>query len=515
MSIPPDSPYRGCAAAFPQPVDESAARRLVQNVSQHNIGGIIYRTSDGEHDVTNHVFRWNATDYREVFENGFQARPQGGTPTGTYFSLEHHVNQGGTPLDQIRPVTDVFISTTLNSQWRPIPSITRLPPGGQMEVYRYEIYAPGGIWVRVTLGDRYRYRSQDEVAFPRGIARQYVRSAQLFIVARPRDNPRFVSWRRADRIIRVNGHFSPQSHPFRMLTIERPVFDYVAENRTRPPLTISIWWPQGRREKRDASDNIIDWYARDVADSTGYINAAFRSSRSNEVYLFMQNEYVLLNYAPGTTDDRIVNGPLLICDGYPSLSGTAFGEYGIDCAFDIHHGNEAFIFSGNLCAHIDYAPGTTNDRIINGPMTITAMFPFFNRTVFANSIDCAFTSTVRHEAYLFKGDTYANINYYSKTCIAILKITDGFYSLRNTIFQSGIQAAFASHRRDEAYIFKGDQYALINFAPGTTNDYIIGGVKTITPSWPSLRGILPRRNRGVDDHYHHNQSEDRPGHDEL
>ncbi|KAG8063029.1 hypothetical protein GUJ93_ZPchr0003g17496 [Zizania palustris] len=248
-----------------------------------------------------------------------------------------------------------------------------------MEVYRYEIYAPGGIWVRETLGDLYRYPAQDEVAFVAGIARQYVRSAQLF-TATGQANSRFPRWSRADRTIRLNGQYS-----------------------------------------------------------------------------------------------------------------------------------------GNLCACIDYSPGTTDDRILNGPMPITAMFPFFSRTVFAGSIDAAFPSTTSNEAYLFKGDSYALKNYESKTCIATRQISQGFHGLRNTIFQSGLEAAFASHRRNEAYIFKGDQYALINFAPGSNNDYIIGGVKPIVPNWPSLRGILPRTNRGLDDHAHRNQAQapaDR-GHDEL
>jgi hypothetical protein len=54
-----------------------------------------------------------------------------------------------------------------------------------------------------------------------------------------------------------------------------------------------------------------------------------------------------MNYAPGTKGDWIVNGrPFLICEGFPSLADTAFGEHGIGCAFDSHPGNnEAFIFS--------------------------------------------------------------------------------------------------------------------------------------------------------------------------
>ncbi|GLT51092.1 hypothetical protein SLA2020_245290 [Shorea laevis] len=135
------------------------------------------------------------------------------------------------------------------------------------------------------------------------------------------------------------------------------------------------------------------------------------------------------------------------------------------------------------------------------------MFPFFKGTVFENGIDAAFRSTVRNEAYLFKGNQYALINYNSKTQIAIRYLNQGFYSLIGTIFESGIEAAFASHRTNEAYIFKGDQYALINFAPGSTNDYIIGGVKKILDHWPSLRPILPRNNRGLDNHDHHVQAQ--------
>ena len=228
----------------------------------------------------------------------------------------------------------------------------------------------------------------------------------------------------------------------------------------------------------------------------------------------MKNEYVRMNYAPGTTHDKIIFGPVLICDGYRSLIGTAFGEHGIDCAFD-SDGDKAFIFSGNLCAFIDYAPGSANDKILSGPMTITAMFPFFKSTVFENGIDAAFRSSRSQEAYLFKGDQYALINYDSKNLIAIRNITQGFYSLRGTIFASGFDAAFASHRKNEAYIFKGDQYALINFAPGTTDDYIIGGVKPILPNWPSLRAILPRKNHGFDVHDHHNQPQADRDHDEL
>nr|XP_010918334.1 uncharacterized protein LOC105042730 [Elaeis guineensis]XP_029119721.1 uncharacterized protein LOC105042730 [Elaeis guineensis] len=518
MSIPSNSLWRGCAANFPQPVseeDERAAQCLVETVYYFNchiasrpVPDIEYRSSSREEDIIRHVFRWDLTPYQQVFQHGFQARRQQGTPDEIYYNLDHYVHHGGRPLDSRRDATHAFVSTTLSSAWHP----SLVAP----EVYRYEIYAPGGIWVAETLGDRYQYPAQDEVCFVAGIAPQYIRSAQRF---RLTADGRYTRRERLDNVIMVNGNFNPQSHPSRLLNIQRPIFDYLDGNGRRALLNLRICRPQ--REKRQVStgSDPTDWYAGNVANFKSYIDAAFSSYRSNEAYLFMKNEYVLVDYAPGTTDDRVLNGPLRIGDGYPSLAGTAFAEHGIDCAFASNYADEAYIFSGNLCAKINYAPGTTDDKIKEGPKTIAVMFPFLKKTVFESGIDAAFEATKTasffksYEAYLFKGNQYALINYGSDShLIAIRFITQGFASLKNTIFESGIDAAFASHRTDEAYLFKGDSYALINFAPGTTKDYIIGGVKKILPNWPSLRSILPRNNRGLDVHGHTNADRD---HDEL
>lgn len=86
MSIPPSSPWRGCAANFPQPVSEEdmlAARNLVETIYYFNcripstpLADITYRSSEAEEDVLRHVFRWDLTPYQQVFENGFQVRCQ-------------------------------------------------------------------------------------------------------------------------------------------------------------------------------------------------------------------------------------------------------------------------------------------------------------------------------------------------------------------------------------------------------------------------------------------------------
>nr|3V6N_A Chain A, Lectin [Cicer arietinum]3V6N_B Chain B, Lectin [Cicer arietinum]4HSD_A Chain A, Lectin [Cicer arietinum]4HSD_B Chain B, Lectin [Cicer arietinum]4LL2_A Chain A, Lectin [Cicer arietinum]4LL2_B Chain B, Lectin [Cicer arietinum] len=223
---------------------------------------------------------------------------------------------------------------------------------------------------------------------------------------------------------------------------------------------------------------------------TGYINAAFRSSRNNEAYLFINDKYVLLDYAPGTSNDKVLYGPSFVRDGYKSLAKTIFGTYGIDCSFDTEY-NEAFIFYENFCARIDYAPHSDKDKIISGPKKIADMFPFFKGTVFENGIDAAFRSTKGKEVYLFKGDKYARIDYLTNRLVQNIKsISDGFPCLRGTIFEAGMDSAFASHKTNEAYLFKGEYYARINFTPGSTND-IMGGVKKTLDYWPSLRGIIP------------------------
>lgn len=303
-----------------------------------------------------------------------------------------------------------------------------------------------------------------------------------------------------NNILYINRNFNPQSHPERTLRIQRPVRDYLDENRLRRRLQIHEV-PERRKRSVDTSDELIEYYINGVADVDNYFDSALRSTRKNEVYMFIKGEYALVDYAPGSTGDRIINGPHFIGSSFNSLVGTAFAEYGIDAAFGCHDNddNEAMIFCGNLCARINYAPRTTNDWIIKGPKTIRQMFPFFIGTNFERGIDAAFESSVTGEAYLFKGQDYALIDYSKPCLIAIRPITKGFLCFRGGLFERDIGASFASHVKKEAYLFKENWYLLFHFTPGETEDCIIGGPKQIVPrNWPSLNGFLPRKNRGLD-----------------
>jgi hypothetical protein len=227
----------------------------------------------------------------------------------------------------------------------------------------------------------------------------------------------------------------------------------------------------------------------------GYVNAAFRSSRHNEAYFFINDQVLLLDYAPGSAStDKILYGPIPVRDGFKSLSHTIFGSYGIDCSFDTDN-NQAFIFFENFCALIDYAPYLDNFRIISGPKKIVDVFPFFNGTVFENGIDSAYRSTLKKEVYLFKGDKYARIDYGENRLVQDIKnINKGFTCFRGTIFENGIDAVFASHVNNKAYFFKGDYYAHVNVTPGSTNDTINGGVRLIRDYWKALGSIVPLAN---------------------
>jgi len=195
MSIPPpNDPSRGCSSEFSQPLgqqDLAEARNLLENLNrvnvvQGNLTEVVYRTGDQDLDIRRPVYRWDRRPYQDIFANGFQAWPQGQTPNNTYYDLLHFIQHAGAPLDPNRPptTTHAFVSTTLNNAWQPTPSTQVLPPGSQIQFYRYEVYAPGGIWVAVTLGNRYSYVSQAEVCFAGGIAPQYIRSCLIFTATR-------------------------------------------------------------------------------------------------------------------------------------------------------------------------------------------------------------------------------------------------------------------------------------------------------------------------------------------
>lgn len=293
-------------------------------------------------------------------------------------------------------------------------------------------------------------------------------------------------------MLRINGNFNPLSHPLKLLNIENPIVDYTSD---RAPLVQRIV-----NKSSTSNPNIIKWYATDVANREVYMSSAFRSSNHNEAYYILQNIVTTLNYDPGGTSDFIVNGPSFIPLTFPSLEYSPFGEHGIDAAFQLK-GDQAIIFSGNLCALIDYAPQSGDDKILKGPMIITEMFPFFKGTVFENGIDSACElKSVDYEAYFFKGNLCAHVNCGANPKLITLgEISQIRSPLKGTVFEAlGVDASYASHAADEgAYFFKFNNYGQINLNKDDGTEYL-DGVWVMGANAPVIHSFVPQKNRGLD-----------------
>ncbi|KAL5064661.1 hypothetical protein RYX36_026398 [Vicia faba] len=219
------------------------------------------------------------------------------------------------------------------------------------------------------------------------------------------------------------------------------------------------------------------------------IDAAFRSPKLNECYIFVKEKFIVLNYAPGETKKDVIEAPSLISKG-SMIAQIPFVNV-IDCAFNAE-ANDGYIFSGNQCAKMKVAAHSSECSLLTaGNIPIPVMFPCLKDTPLINGIDAAIRSTEKH-VFLFKGAEYYVIDFHSEDIISHGSIGNGFRSLVGTVFEYGIDAAFSSHVKDEAYIFKGEYFARINFAPNKTDgDFIVGGrIKLINDVWPALYDIL-------------------------
>eukprot|EP00268_Persea_americana_P024246 TRINITY_DN2369_c0_g1_i1.p1 TRINITY_DN2369_c0_g1~~TRINITY_DN2369_c0_g1_i1.p1 ORF type:complete len:503 (+),score=48.64 TRINITY_DN2369_c0_g1_i1:532-2040(+) len=496
MALPPDSPFHGVAAAIPQPAPEEDIDELMEYITGltlYNSQGpsILYRDPNNDQDIVEAVYRWDERPYREIFRTGFRPRDQHSTSFEDYYNLERHVNGGGAPADTSPADGSVFVSTTRSTSWRPRLTTDTI-------LYRYEIFAPGGIDTVLTLREHNDYPNQQEITFVGGISPQYIRTARPYaVVVSPESQfPNYVPC--DDRIYR-NGRFNPNPTSNEGQTTHE--FLNCLRNVRCGKYMINLVFSrqQHRIEKRDTENDtttpfVEEKYVDPICSVGHYIECAFNFSNSEEAYLFIADQCLQINYAPGTTNDKIIKGPMSIGDGLPYLRDTIFAS-GIDAAFTSSKENEAYIFRNNIYVLINFVKD--GGRIIQGLKMITDSFYSLKGTIFEHGLDAAFASSKKNEAYIFKGNQYALINFAPGTTEDTIiqgpkRITLGFPSLKETIFQEGFDAAFSSSRKHEAYIFKGNTYALINYAPGNTDDYIINGpITPISDGFHSLKNILP------------------------
>ncbi|GLJ08515.1 hypothetical protein SUGI_0090300, partial [Cryptomeria japonica] len=322
------------------------------------------------------VYRWDARRPEEIFQTGFTPRPQGSTRVKDYYNLQLFVNRGGSPGDTSHADSSVFVSTTRLRSWRPMVPVTCI-------LYWYQIYAPGGIDAVITLGVHNEFPNQLEISFAGGIRPQYIRFASPYTV-NVEPGERFPRCNRLGNDVYINVGFNPNPTLNGRTT---PVLGNCLRNPTCPGRGQNLIRIGSARYavKRDVED-----YVDPVCSVGHYINSAFNFPDTEEAYLFIADQCLLINYAPGTTDDYIIKGPLSIGDAFTCLKDTIFAN-GIDAAFTASSINEAYIFRSNIYAVISFAED--GGSIIQGPKKIIDSFYSLKKTIFGNGID---------EVYIFK-----------------------------------------------------------------------------------------------------------------
>ncbi|RWR84636.1 albumin-2 protein [Cinnamomum micranthum f. kanehirae] len=370
MALPPNSPFRGVAAAIPQPAPEEDIDELkeyITGLTLYNSQGpsILYRDPNNDQDIVEAVYRWDERPYQEIFRTGFRPRDRNSTSFEDYYNLEWHVNGGGAPADTSPADGSVFVSTTRSASWRPRVTTDTI-------LYRYEIFALGGIDTVLTLREHNDYPNQQEIAFVGGISPQYIRTARPYaVVVSPESQfPIYVPY--DDRIYR-NGRFNPNPTSSNEGQTTQEFMNRLRNVRCGENMINLVFTRQQHRiEKRETEKDtttplVEEKYVEPICGVGHYIECAFNFSNSEEAYLFIADQCLQINYAPGTTNDKIIKGPMSIGDGLPYLKDTIFAN-GIDAAFTSSRENEAYLFRNNIYALINFVED--GGRIIQGPKRI-------------------------------------------------------------------------------------------------------------------------------------------------
>ncbi|MEU3752659.1 glycosyl hydrolase family 18 protein [Streptomyces olivoreticuli] len=134
----------------------------------------------------------------------------------------------------------------------------------------------------------------------------------------------------------------------------------------------------------------------------------------------------------------------------------------------------------------------------DGVRSISEEVPALQGTVFVNGIDAAVRLPGHpNDLLLFSGDQYLRLSLDKEAAnegrlggtvaTGPMKISDAFRPLRGTVFENGVDTAVAVEGNN-AYFFKGDQYALVGIDLDGTGDKLINGPKTIADNWSALKG---------------------------
>ncbi|WP_179084062.1 glycosyl hydrolase family 18 protein [Streptomyces rectiverticillatus] len=131
--------------------------------------------------------------------------------------------------------------------------------------------------------------------------------------------------------------------------------------------------------------------------------------------------------------------------------------------------------------------------------SISEDVPALRGTVFVNGIDAAIRLPGHpNDLLLFRGDQYLRLSLDKAAArqgllggtvaTGPMKISEAFRPLSGTVFADGLDTGVAVDGNN-AYIFKGDQYALVGIDIDGTGDKLINGPKKIADNWSALRSV--------------------------
>ncbi|KAG8744277.1 hypothetical protein FRC10_010440 [Ceratobasidium sp. 414] len=171
-------------------------------------------------------------------------------------------------------------------------------------------------------------------------------------------------------------------------------------------------------------------------------------------------------------------------------------------ALNIYKTNQSYFFKGDKYVKIYWIPGSTQyEGVCHGPTEFASEWDSLRQAEFSQ-ID-AILPIPGHQcrAYFFSGSKYARIEYCPGRADRILggvrSISGSWPSITKAGFDHVDGALVLPGSSNEAYIFSGTKYCRIRFTEGETNDELIDGPYAISDGWKAatfkqIDTVIPR-----------------------
>ncbi|MFI2208320.1 ADP-ribosyltransferase [Streptomyces sp. NPDC020141] len=185
------APVAPATASAPAPAVRTAAFRAAPANSCPRVENRLFAAADARVDPARitpdpvwrtdcrQLYRSDGRGPEVVFEEGFHPK----APLDGQYDIEKYVL-----VNQASPYVSTTYDHDLYKSWK--------------SGWNYYVDAPGGVDVNKTIGDAHKYASQVEVAFPGGVAREFIvgvcpvdRVRKTEIMNECQDNPHYRPWR--------------------------------------------------------------------------------------------------------------------------------------------------------------------------------------------------------------------------------------------------------------------------------------------------------------------------------